>query len=248
MSLRDRYGRQMEYLRLSVTEGCNLRCIYCSPDACNHSIRQPALSPHGIERIVKAMATHGLKKVRITGGEPLIREDLPEIIRRISSIPGIEETTLTTNGVLLAEQAMVLKAAGLMRVNVSLDTLKPERMKRIAGKDCLDKVLDGIREALRIGLAPVRTNTVLMKGINDDEVEDFIHLARKEPMDVRFIELMPMGELESGRGLTGCPERKSFKGFLNWCRCREETSQKPKARQYIMEERASMAGLVLSAP
>lgn len=192
--MQDKYGRKIEYLRLSVTQNCNLKCIYCMPDdkgkeTCNCE----SLTPDEIEKVVSVLASLGIKKVRITGGEPLLRPDICEIIKRVAGIGGIEDISLTTNGIRLAALAGDLKAAGLMRVNISLDSLKPEVFKKITGGGRVEDVLDGIQKALDVGLRPVKTNTVLIKGINDNEIDDFILLAKEQPVDVRFIELMPIG-------------------------------------------------------
>lgn len=195
--MQDRYGRPIEYLRLSVTQNCNLKCIYCMPageeqDNCSECGSR-FLSPADIEKIVSAMAQLEIKKVRITGGEPLIRPDICDIIVRISSIQGIEDISLTTNGIKLPELAGKLQKAGLKRVNISLDSLKPDIFSRITGGGDIEKVLEGIRKALDSGLFPVKVNTVLIKGINDSEIDDFIKLTEDMPIDVRFIELMPIG-------------------------------------------------------
>jgi molybdenum cofactor biosynthesis protein A, bacterial len=194
--MQDKYGRTIEYLRLSVTQNCNLRCIYCMPsDEKDNSCEcgNGSLSPADIEIITAAMAKLGIRKVRITGGEPLVRPDICEIISRIVSIKEIEDISLTTNGIRLSELASKLSKAGLKRVNISLDSLKPEVFSRITGGGDIQKVLDGIQKALDAGLYPVKVNTVLIKGINDSEIDDFIDLTAGKPIDVRFIELMPIG-------------------------------------------------------
>ena len=192
--MQDRFGRRIEYLRLSVTQDCNLRCIYCMPDEKGrNTCSSPSLSPEEMERIVAVLAGLGIRKVRITGGEPLMRPDICDIIKRISSIPGIEDISLTTNGIRLAAMAQDLAASGLMRVNISLDSLKPEVFRHITGGGNVAAVLNGIQKAVDYGLKPVKINTVLIKGENDTEVDDFIRLAQSNPIDVRFIELMPVG-------------------------------------------------------
>lgn len=192
--MRDRFGRKIEYLRVSITQRCNLRCIYCRPDSNEQQLMQCTnISPTEFASLIRPMAALGIKKVRITGGEPLIRTDVCEIIRLISEIPGIEDISMTTNGIYLADMINELKKAGLKRINISLDSLRNERFKHITGGGQLDAVLKGIDRSLEVGLNPVKINTVLMKGINDDEVMDFIELAKDRPIDVRFIELMPVG-------------------------------------------------------
>ena len=152
------------------------------------------LTPEEYGKIVRAMVGLGIKRVRITGGEPLIRNDICEIIERISEIEGIEDLSLSTNGVRLDKMAEELKAAGLQRLNISLDSLKMEKFEYITGGGKLKDTLNGIQKALDIGLKPVKINTVLIKGVNDDEINDFINMARESPLKVRFIELMPIGK------------------------------------------------------
>lgn len=209
----DGFGRSIEYLRISVTERCNLRCIYCSPQECLNISRKKVLSPGEFEKIVDVMSKIGVKRVRLTGGEPLLREDICEIISRISANKKIEDISLTTNGVYLAKMAKDLKKAGLKRINVSLDTLKPNTMKVLSKADCFDKVIMGINKSIEVGLTPIRTNTVFIKGINDGEMEDFINLAKTHPIDVRFIELMPMGENDLNTNLAGVTQKEILKKF-----------------------------------
>ncbi len=193
--MRDKLGREIEYLRLSVTQNCNLRCIYCNPESCEKGYEYKAgLTPEEMGRIVAIMSKLGIHKVRITGGEPLVRSDINEIISRISSVPGIDDISMTTNGIKLAEKAKSLKEAGLKRLSISLDSLKEDKFKQITGGGRLTDVLKGIEAAVEAGLDPIRLNVVLMKGVNDDEIEDFVNLTADNPIDVRFIELMPVGD------------------------------------------------------
>ncbi len=193
--MRDRQGRPIEYLRLSVTDRCNCRCTYCMPAGGVPMLRhEDVCSFEELARIVEACCQLGVRKVRVTGGEPLVRRDLPELIRMLRTIPGLEELALTTNATLLAPLAGELAAAGLDRVNVSLDSLRPERYAKITRGGRLADALAGIRAAREAGLMPIKLNCVLMGGVNDDEVADVAGLAREEPVDVRFIELMPIGE------------------------------------------------------
>ncbi|MBI2384823.1 MAG: GTP 3',8-cyclase MoaA [Elusimicrobia bacterium] len=193
--MRDGFGRTIDYLRLSVTDRCNLRCVYCLPEAAaRFAPGADLLADDEIAALVGAFARLGVSKVRLTGGEPLVRPGLPAPVRRLSGIPGIEDLSLSTNGVLLAGLAGELKAAGLRRVNVSLDTLRPDRFARIARFGSLDSVLAGVEAAVEAGLAPVKLNVVVAKGMNDDEIGAFAALTEGKPVHVRFIELMPMGE------------------------------------------------------
>lgn len=195
MELQDRYRRKVNYLRISVTDRCNLRCQYCRP------LGKEDFLPHGelltfeeILQVVKVLAEHGIRKVRLTGGEPLLRRGITELIEGIAQVEGIEDISLTTNGVLLERFAGDLKRAGLKRVNVSLDSLRPERFALITQRDAFQEVWRGIEAAMREGLEPVKINVVAMKGFNDDEIEDFARLTLRMPLHVRFIEFMPVGE------------------------------------------------------
>ncbi|WP_373483644.1 GTP 3',8-cyclase MoaA [Acetobacterium sp.] len=190
----DQYGRKIEYMRISVTQKCNLKCIYCDPDGENcKGSEDDSLTPRELEKITRSMVNAGIRKIRITGGEPLLRRDICEIISRIAKIDGIEDICMTTNGIHLLKMAGDLKAAGLRRINISLDSLKPEKFKFITGGGDLKRTMDGIDRTLELGMTPVKINTVLIKGINDDEIDDLIELTRNRPIEVRFIELMPMG-------------------------------------------------------
>ena len=193
----DSYGRKINYLRVSVTKRCNLNCSYCG--ACNEK-DNTELTAEQIENIVRAFAHCGITKVRLTGGEPLVRRDICDIAERISRIDGIKKLALTTNGIRLKELAPSLKDAGVTAVNISLDTTDPEQYKQLTGFDGLRKVFDGIAECEKVGLSPLRLNAVLIKGQNDSQAENLINIARNRKIDVRFIELMPFsdeGENES---------------------------------------------------
>jgi cyclic pyranopterin phosphate synthase len=193
--LADQFNRPITYLRISVTDRCNLRCVYCMPEQGLPWIPKGAiLSFEEVVRIVEAGASAGLRSVRLTGGEPLIRRDLAALVRMLAAIEGIDDISLSTNGLLLAEQVAELRAAGLRRVNVSLDTLRPDRFVEIARRPGLERVLEGIDAAIAAGLSPVKLNCVVMRGRNDDELGDFAALTRDRELYVRFIELMPVGE------------------------------------------------------
>lgn len=193
--MRDGFGRTIDYLRLSVTDRCNLRCVYCLPEAAPRFVPgADLLSDDEVVALAGAFARLGVSKIRVTGGEPLVRPGLPALLRRLRALPGIEDLSLSTNGVLLAGLAGELKAAGLDRVNISLDTLDPERFKRIARFGDLTSVRDGIEAALEAGLAPVKLNVVAARGMNEDELGAFAALTQDRPIHIRFIELMPMGE------------------------------------------------------
>ena len=190
--LSDSFQRPINYLRISVTDRCNLRCVYCMPEeGVALMSHYDILSYEEIFTIVKAAAELGVNKVRLTGGEPLVRAGLADLVRLLAGIEAINDISLTTNGVLLARHAAELKDAGLMRVNVSLDTLQPEKFRRITRWGRLEDTLKGIEVARQVGLNPVKINVVVMAGLNDDEVPDFALKTVKEGWHVRFIELMP---------------------------------------------------------
>lgn len=193
--MRDSHGRNINYLRISVTDRCNLRCIYCMPEQGIESLsHEDILRFEDTLKIVRVAASLGIKKVRYTGGEPLVMKDIDKLIYETSKQPGIDDISITTNGILLSDMASNLKKAGLKRVNISLDTLNSEKFKSITRVGNLDKVLKSIDKCLSLGLKPVKINTVLMRGFNDSEFENFLNLTREMPVEVRFIELMPIGE------------------------------------------------------
>jgi cyclic pyranopterin phosphate synthase len=188
----DSFGRSINYLRISVTDRCNLRCIYCMPlEGIPQLPHSEILSYEEVRTVVQAAAELGITKIRLTGGEPLVRAELPKLIKMLSQIEGIQELSLTTNGTFLKKHAPELKQAGLSRVNVSLDTLKPDKFRYITRLGELKTVLEDIEAAKEAGLHPVKINTVVMRGINDDEILDFAKMTYKEECHVRFIELMP---------------------------------------------------------
>ena len=191
--MKDQFAREISYLRVSVTDLCNLRCKYCMPDGVCQKRHEDILSFEEIAEIVTAAAELGVSKVRVTGGEPLVRRGCVELCRMIAQIPGIREIDLTTNGILLERYAQELKDAGVTRVNISVDSLDPDKYRDITGGGELTAALAGIRAAQAAGLTPVKLNTVLIGGFNDDEIPTFVELTRRSPLELRFIELMPMG-------------------------------------------------------
>lgn len=195
----DKFGRFHDYLRISVTDRCNLRCTYCmGPDGVKLLKHSAILSYEEIIRVVTVAAELGIKKIRITGGEPLVRKGIEGLVAQIAEIPGIEDLSLTTNGLLLAEKAAELKKAGIKRVNISLDSLNPRVYREITRCGSLQKALEGIEAALEYGFHPVKINVVLMKGINDGEIEDFIKMVLQRPIDLRFIEYMHLDNHDKG--------------------------------------------------
>ncbi len=193
----DSHSRKINYLRISITDRCNLRCLYCMPEE-GVTLAPPAsiLRYEEILRVARIAVSHGVSSIRVTGGEPLVRKGIVEFIRDLAAIKGLKDISLTTNGVSLAEFAEPLKKAGLSRVNVSLDSLKKDRFAGITRADQLERVLLGLEEAERAGLTPVKINMVVIKGFNDDEILDFARLTRKKPYHVRFIEYMPFNTEE----------------------------------------------------
>lgn len=190
----DGYGRNITYLRISVTDRCNLRCVYCMPEdgipLLNHN---EIISYEDILRLVSVLSNHGVNKIRITGGEPLVRKGLTGLIENIDRITGIKDISMTTNGIFLEKYAVELYNAGLKRINISLDSLKEDRFYRITRGGNLKDVLTGIKLAEKTGFNPVKINTVLIKGINDDEIIDFVNFAKEFQLNLRFIEYMPIG-------------------------------------------------------
>jgi len=191
--LEDSYHRCIDYLRISITDMCNLRCIYCRPwKEIGKKSHQEILRYEEIIRLTSLMAQLGIKRIRVTGGEPLIKKDVLPLIEKLTKIELIEEVSLTTNATKLAHFAGQLKKAGINRINISLDSLNKDRYARITGGGNLNDVLIGIEEALRVGLAPLKINMVVMKGINDDELKEFALLTLNKHLQVRFIEFMPI--------------------------------------------------------
>jgi cyclic pyranopterin phosphate synthase len=195
-ALRDQFGRSIEYLRISVTDRCNFRCVYCMPAAGLEWLpKDRILSYEEIAAIVRQLAPLGLRRLRLTGGEPTIRPDLVRLVAMLRDVPGIEDIALSTNGVRLPALAAPLREAGLDRVNMSADSLRPERIASVARRDLGFDPRAAALAAERVGLGPIKINVVVMRGINDDEIEDFARLTLDHPWHVRFIELMPVGEM-----------------------------------------------------
>lgn len=195
----DRFGRRHDYLRISLTDRCNLRCVYCMPaEGMEFTPHEKILSYEEIAEVVKMAASLGVRRLRLTGGEPLVRKEMEQLVAMLSAIPGIEDIALTTNAIYLGNKAEALKQAGITRVNISLDTLKPERFSLITRGGDLKRVLEGLEASFRVDFSPVKLNVVLMKGMNDDEIGDFLSMAQERPVHVRFIEYMPIGHDDDG--------------------------------------------------
>ncbi len=199
--MKDNFGRSIKYMRISITDRCNLRCKYCMPedgiaDIGHHQI----ISFENIEKVVKAAVKLGITKYRITGGEPLVRKGIVELVETLSAIEGVETLTMTTNGILLPQYAEKLKTAGLDRINISVDTLNHRKYSEITRGGHLEEAFAGINAAMKADLTPVKINVVVMKGFNDDEIMDFVQLTYQFPYEIRFIELMPIGQNDEVRG------------------------------------------------
>lgn len=192
--MQDQYQRQIEYLRISITDRCNLRCQYCMPpEGISWIPRDSVLSFEEILRLMSISTRLGFSRFRITGGEPLVRKGVLDFLHQAAQIPGVDDLMLTTNGILLPEMAHSLKAAGVNRVNISLDSLNAERFRRITRGGDVRKVTQGIFRCLEVGLEPVKINVVVVRSSNLEELQEFLDLARNYPLHVRFIELMPIG-------------------------------------------------------
>ena len=196
-TMSDRLGRRIEYLRVSVTDRCDLRCAYCIPKGHRQfGERQGVLNAGEFGRLIGLFAARGVGRVRLTGGEPLTRPDLLEIVQQVHSLPGIHDISLSTNATQLAVQADALYSAGVSRLNVSLDSLNPVRFARITGRDCLTDVLHGLDSAKVAGFSPIKINMVVQQGENEDEIDAMVEFWRKQDFVLRFIERMPVGAAE----------------------------------------------------
>lgn len=197
----DKHGRNIDYLRISVTENCNLKCIYCVDENILNNYKSDTLSDDEIIKIATECASLGIKKIRITGGEPLVRKNIENLIYRLNNIKEIEEIYITTNGVLLYDKIEVLKRNGLTGVNISLDSLNKDRFKKLTRSDKLSDVLSSIDKALDLGLK-IKINTVIVDDINKDEIIDFANITKNKNLDIRFIELMPIGAAKKHKGIS----------------------------------------------
>lgn len=236
----DGFGRKINYLRVSVTQRCNLNCLYCGAECPDTD----ELTADEIKEVVEVFSLCGIDKVRLTGGEPLVRNDIAEIAAAVNEIDSIKKLVLTTNGVKLKKYAYNLKSAGVSAVNVSIDSLDRENYKRITGRDCLPQVLEGLDEAEKVGLK-LRVNAVLIRGENDGEAEALINLAKGRKIDVRFIELMPFSD-------TGKNERLIIKGdeilekfsFLKPVEVKKKGFEQSVAKYYEADGFKGLIGLI----
>lgn len=235
----DRLGRAVRYLRLSVTGACDYRCAYCMPFGLK-AWEGPSLSAAEFVQIARQAAALGVTKVRLTGGEPLIRSDILDICRGIAALDGVEELYITTNGARLSEMAGELRRAGVRGVNISLDSLKPDRYREITGTGELSRALAGLDAALAAGFERVKINTVLLGGVNDDEISDFVELTRNRPVEVRFIELMPIGPCAAW------PSERflAAQAVLDRCPGLQAVDRSGVAQRYRMPGYAGLVGLI----
>jgi len=201
-SLIDQFGRKVDYIRLSITDRCDFRCVYCMSEDMTFLPRDEVLSLEECARLVKIFVSLGVSKVRITGGEPLVRKNALWLFEEIGQLKGLNELVLTTNGSQLSAQAQALKKAGVKRINISIDSLQPERFKKITRTGDLSKVLAGLQASIHAGFEGIKLNTVLMRGSNDDETADLVQFAIDQKIDISFIEEMPLGEVDHAREST----------------------------------------------
>jgi GTP 3',8-cyclase len=243
--IQDAFGRRLQYLRLSVTDRCNFRCAYCLPDGCSTASVPPPLSLDEIGRLVSAFAGLGVWKVRLTGGEPTIRSDISEIVRRIAATPGVRRIGLTTNGYRLASIVPELRDAGLSSLNVSVDSLDRERFARVTGYPRLERIVAGVEDAIAAGIPSVKVNVVLLRGMDDGELDRFLEWTRRLPLTVRFIELMQTGENAAffrEHHLAAEEIRRALEG-RGWTRLEKDPSDGP-ATNYGHPAHEGKAGLI----
>ncbi len=213
--LSDRFGRTISYLRVSVTDRCNFRCVYCMPaEGIPHAPRKELLTFEEITEVVEAFAAEGVTRVRITGGEPLVRADVPRLVEMIKGVDGIERVAMTTNAFLLERHAHALKAAGLDSLNISLDTLDADRFREITRVGSLERVLGGIEAARNAGFDQIKLNAVIVGGFNDDEMPELVRFGIERDMIMRFIEFMPIGDTVWARGKGECVPAKTMRATL----------------------------------
>ena len=194
-TLTDAFGRKIDYVRLSLTDKCNMRCFYCLPKGTtNFEAPDNWLTFNEIERVISAFSQLGVKRIRLTGGEPLVRKGVAQLAKNLTNVSGIEDLSLSTNASLLVTQAQALKDAGISRINVSLDTLDSQKFADITGGSSLQSVLDGLQKAKEVGFKPIKINMVAMKGVNDDEFKSMVDYCVENEFSLRFIETMPMGD------------------------------------------------------
>ncbi|MCP3659218.1 MAG: GTP 3',8-cyclase MoaA [Bacteroidetes bacterium] len=242
--MKDQYGRMVTYLRISVTDTCNLKCQYCMPDTkIKYLDKKNILTFEEIEKIAKIFVDSGVKKIRITGGEPLIRKDISVLINRLDKLQSLNELAITTNGVFLKKYAQKLKHTKMKTINISLDTLDKNKYAKITRNDCFDDVWAGIDKVIKLGFASIKINTVLIKGINDNEIMDFINLTKNKNIDVRFIELMPMGSMLNWSMEHFCPNKTVLDICKNLEKIEKNNIHSP-ATYYKLQNAQGRVGLI----
>ncbi len=246
-SLIDKFNRKINYLRVSVTDRCNLRCVYCTPiEGVLKISHEEILRYEEILRVVEVAVKKGISKVRVTGGEPLVRKGVVNFIRFLSKIHGVQDLSLTTNGILLRDFATALFDAGLRRINVSIDSLNRLKFKEITGGGDLKRVWKGTEEAMRSGLSPVKINTVVIRGVNDDEIIDFARLSMDNPYHIRFIELMPIGstgQWNEDRYVSSEEVKNKIESFKRLCPINKKEGGGP-ARMFRFEGATGKIGFI----
>ena len=244
----DSLGRVHTNLRISVTDRCNIRCFYCMPDEnVRFKPRSEILSFEEIERFVRVVAPMGVRKLRLTGGEPLVRADMPGLVARLAGIPGIDDIAMTTNGILLAEQARALKNAGLDRLNISLDALSEETFRRISRRDGLDRVLSGIAAAQAAGFQKIRLNAVAIRGTTEPEIVPLANFAREHGMEMRFIEYMPLdaeNQWDHNQVLTGEEIRRTIEAAIGPLEPAERDDASQPAMDYRFTDGSGQIGFI----
>ncbi len=248
MELVDRWQRRLDYLRVSVIDRCNLRCIYCIPKGTPIEwIPNPAmLTDEEVVRLVRVAVGLGVKKIRITGGEPLVRKDVVDLIRKIAASPGIEDLALSTNGLLLDRYAADLRKAGVMRLNISLDTVDPDKFEEMTGVGRLESVLSGIHAAKQAGFQPIKINTVVIRGVNDGEIETLLDFVEREGLILRFIEYMPLCSWGNwNEGFISCQEiLERIRGRLNLDQETMASDPNEPARYFPLKSGQGMIGVI----
>jgi len=244
----DTLGRVHNNLRISVTDRCNIRCFYCMPNEnVQFKPRAEILTFEEIVRFTRVAASLGVNKLRITGGEPLVRADLPDLIRELASVPGIRDIAMTTNGILLADQIVALKQAGLRRLNISLDGLREETFERISRRQGLDRVLNGIFAAQRAGFEKIRLNAVAIRGITEDEIVPLGEFARRHGLELRFIEFMPLdaeNNWHDDQVISGAEIREALESTFGPLLPIERTDPSQPATDYRFEDGAGVIGFI----
>jgi len=246
--MQDQYGRDIRDLRISLTDRCNLRCVYCMPEEMVFKPRAELLTDDEILTVVRAAAELGVRKIRLTGGEPTVRPNLTDLVRRIASVPGIQDLAMTTNGIRLAALAQPLAEAGLRRVNVSLDSLDAEKFRKITRWGNLQDVLDGLEAVQAAGMTPVKLNAVVVRGFNDDDVVDLARLTLTRDWAVRFIEMMPFGSVAGFQQSAYVPSAETMakiSGVLGPLHALDVTGHDP-ARTYRLDGAPGTLGFISS--